>query len=352
MTIYRTPIDTTSGPNCGPTSIATLTGKTLAEVMAYIRQTIGKGPNWKGSTLNPKWKHGETFIKSGDIFKSLEHFGANPILDAALNDRYQKCQIKTAAEVLPRDKAYLILTGGHAQACVDGRLFDQNTSEGGDEARAFWGRKKKVSLIVTVDRLPETKIEEPKPMTDAIPAIHATLPETTIFGLTAVAVAEHEAAFQSANGEAKGLRADANVSKIEAYSVLIPVIKIQNIKKGSKRAGELRAELEMAGVSKACAKRYMEIGQAAAKLPMLKNVADIAATLNENDIKTEAALKNVCFPTVEKSIVEKLVDAAKAGTDTPDEALQALLDAAAVINPAAQDVANTLVAAINRKVAA
>jgi len=78
MTIYRTPIDKTSGPNCGPTSIATLTGKTLGEVMAYIRQTIGKGPNWKGSTLNPKWKHGETFIKSGDIYKTTGAFRGEP----------------------------------------------------------------------------------------------------------------------------------------------------------------------------------------------------------------------------------------------------------------------------------
>jgi len=354
MTIYRTPIDKTSGPNCGPTSIATLTGKTLAEVMTYIREAIGKGPNWKGSTLNPKWVQwegvtGETFIKSGDIYKALDHFGVNPTLDAALNERYLKCQIKTAAMCLPRDNAYLILTGSHAQACVDGRIFDQNTSESGDEAQAFWGRRKIVSLIITVDRLPETKTEEPTPMTDTIPA---TLPESSIFGVAACTVAEYEAAFQSTSGEAKGLRADANVSKIDAYGLLITVLQVNNIKKGSKRAGEFRAALEEAGISNACAKRYMEIGQAAAKLPMIKDAPNVSLVLKENDIKTEAALKNVCFPTVEKSLVEKLVEAAKAGTDTDDEALQALLDAAAAINPAAQNVADTLVAAINRQVAA
>jgi hypothetical protein len=296
--------------------------------------------------------HGETFIKSGDIYKALDHFGVNPTLDAALNERYLKCQIKTAAMCLPRDNAYLILTGSHAQACVNGLMFDQNTSESGDEAQAFWGRKKKVSLIITVDRLPETKTEEPTPMTDTIPA---TLPEASIFGLAAVAVAEYEAAFQTVNGEAKGLRTEANVSKIDAYAALINALTVNKIKKGSKRAGEFRAALEEAGVSAACAKRYMEIGQAAAKLPMMKDtetVGNVGHVLQENDIKTEAALKAVCFPVVEKSIVEKLVEAAKAGTDTDDEALQALLDAAAAINPAAQDVANTLVAAINRKVAA
>ena len=123
---------------------------------------------------------------------------------------------------------------------------------------------------------------------------------------------------------------------------------------GESAARAMSNALEAAGVSKACAKRYMEIGQAAAKLDMVKDrvgvtIADVFA---ENDIKTEAALKNVCFPTVEKSLVEKLVEAAQAGTETDDEAIQALLDAVAAINPAAQDVADTLVAAINRKVAA
>lgn len=347
MTIYSTPVDSKSGPNCGPTSIATLTGKTLAEVMAYIRKDRGYKANWKGSTRNHRWGSVCPAL-DGDIGRALTHFDANPVVDQELNERYNKCQIKAVAQVLPRDKAYLILTGSHAQACVDGLIFDQNTSAEGDSPKTFWGGKKKVALIITVDRL--TQLEETKPMTTVIPmndTIPATLPETSIFGLAAAEVAEHELAFQSANEGAKGLRAHANVSKIEAYAVLIPVIKTQKIRKGTKRAGAFRAELETAGVSKACAKRYMEIGQAAAKLPMLKDVADVGGALEENDIKTEAALKNVCFPTVEKSIVEKLVEAAQAGTDTDDEALQALLDAVAVINPAAQDVADTLVNVIN-----
>ena len=175
-------------------------------------------------------------------------------------------------------------------------------------------------------------------------------------------IAALETTFQSANGEAKGLRDDANACKIEAYASLINALQLCKIKKGSKRAGEFRAALEAAGVTAACAKRYMEIGQAAAKLPMVKAVlpansqpvdlATITEVFADNNIKTEAALKAVCFPTVEKSLVEKLVEAAKAGTDSDDEALQALLDAAAALNPAAQDVASTLVASINRQAAA
>jgi len=354
MTIYSTPVDSKSGPNCGPTSIATLTGKTLAEVMAYIRKDRGYKANWKGSTRNHRWGSVCPAL-DGDIGRALTHFAANPVVDQELNERYNKCQIKTVAQVLPQDKAYLILTGSHAQACVNGLIFDQNTSAEGDSPKTFWGGKKKVALIITVDRL--TQLEETEPMTTVIPMI---VPETLVPALdeqvaeAAAAIANLEAAFQSTNGEAKAKRDTANVSKIEAYCELIYAILSQKIRKGTKRSGQFRAALEAAGVSKACAKRYMEIGQAAAKLDMVKDrvgvtIADVFA---ENDIKTEAALKNVCFPTVEKSLVEKLVEAAQAGTETDDEAIQALLDAVAAINPAAQDVADTLVAAINRKVAA
>jgi hypothetical protein len=354
MTTYSTPVDSKSGPNCGPTSIATLTGKTLAEVMAYIRKDRGYKANWKGSTRNHRWGSVCPAL-DGDIGRALTHFAANPVVDQELNERYNKCQIKTVAQVLPQDKAYLILTGSHAQACVNGLIFDQNTSAEGDSPKTFWGGKKKVALIITVDRL--TQLEETEPMTTVIPMI---VPETLVPALdeqvaeAAAAIANLEAAFQSTNGEAKAKRDTANVSKIEAYCELIYAILSQKIRKGTKRSGQFRAALEAAGVSKACAKRYMEIGQAAAKLDMVKDrvgvtIADVFA---ENDIKTEAALKNVCFPTVEKSLVEKLVEAAQAGTETDDEAIQALLDAVAAINPAAQDVADTLVAAINRKVAA
>ena len=354
MTTYSTPVDSKSGPNCGPTSIATLTGKTLAEVMDFIRKDRGYKANWKGSTRNHRWGSVCPAL-DGDIGRALTHFAANPVVDQELNERYNKCQIKTVAQVLPQDKAYLILTGSHAQACVNGLIFDQNTSAEGDSPKTFWGGKKKVALIITVDRL--TQLEETEPMTTVIPMI---VPETLVPALdeqvaeAAAAIANLEAAFQSTNGEAKAKRDTANLSKIEAYCELIYAILSQKIRKGTKRSGQFRAALEAAGVSKACAKRYMEIGQAAAKLDMVKDrvgvtIADVFA---ENDIKTEAALKNVCFPTVEKSLVEKLVEAAQAGTDTDDEAIQALLDAVAAINPAAQDVADTLVAAINRKVAA
>ena len=176
-------------------------------------------------------------------------------------------------------------------------------------------------------------------------------PQAASILATAVAtVAEAEAVFQATNSQCKTLRAEAHVSKIIAYAYLIALIIDAKIRKGTKRAGELRAALEAAGVSKACAKRYCEIAQAASKLPLITEVYEgadsISQVLEENDIKTEAALKNVCFPKVEKSLVEKLAALAESDTDDAEAAVQALLDAAAAINPRAQDVADTLVAAL------
>ena len=187
-------------------------------------------------------------------------------------------------------------------------------------------------------------------MTATITAITADTTTATTIAAAIAAVAENEAVFQSVNGEAKTLRDAANVSKIVAYSHLIEIIARHGIRKGSKKAGELRASLIAAGVSEACAKRYCEIGQAASKLPLLKsafgNHLGIQEVLEENDIRTEAALKNVCFPPVEKTLIEKLIDLAKTGSDDDDAAVQALLDAAATINPGVRDVADTLVAAL------
>lgn len=163
---------------------------------------------------------------------------------------------------------------------------------------------------------------------------------------TAVAdVAAAEAAFVATNTEAKTLRSDASVSKMVAYAHTIDVITATKVKKGSARAGDFRRSLEAAGVSTASAKRYIEIGQAAAKLPMLKGVAPalaVLAVLVDNNIKTEAALKAMCFPVKEQTLIEKLAEAAKAGTETDDEAVRALLDAAASVNPAVQDVATVV----------
>ena len=164
---------------------------------------------------------------------------------------------------------------------------------------------------------------------------------------TAVAdVAAAEAAFVATNTEAKSLRADASSAKMVAYVSLIDVIIATKLKSGTKRAAALREALVIAGVSTASAKRFVEIGQRAARLPMITNGYDgrdsVTQALAEADIKTEAGLKAMCFPLKERTLIEKLVEAAKAGTETDDEAVRALLDAAASVNPTVQDVATVI----------
>jgi len=350
MTIYRSPADRRRGPNCGPTSIAVLTNQTLTNVMVHIAESTNKRANWKGSTLNPKWSShaiAPGTIEKGDIFEALTHFGANPVLDADTNERFCGRQIITAAACLPQDKAYLILTGGHAQACVDGLIFDQNSGVEGDDPSKYWGRKKIVSLIIECDRLPETTpTEEPIPMTTTITA-------TTETAITAIA--EYEAVSQTFTAEASVSREAASSAKMVAFAHTINVIIVTKVKKGSPRAGDFRRSLEDGGVSKASSKRFVNIGMAASRLKIMKGATDVAAILAvfaDASITNESKLKAVCFPKVKKTTVEALVKVAVNRTKTADEALQALLDAAAVINPAVQDVANTLVSAINQQIAA
>jgi hypothetical protein len=118
--------------------------------------------------------------------------------------------------------------------------------------------------------------------------------------------------------------------------------------------------LEANGISTACAKRYAEIGAKAVSakvfdvtdrcgdtaLDFNDLATEISISLRNNGIKTEAALKAACFPTVEKLLFEKLVDLALAGSDDEDAAVQALLDAVAAVDKGARDVAATLLPAL------
>jgi|GEM_PF-6773398 len=146
-----------NAPNCGPTSIAVLARVSLSDSMAVIRRITNKPANWRGSTNNRRWvaRGGEECfkaVKGGDLFKGLVHFGLNPTIDADLNDRLHGVTVEKAVRALSTDKAYLIISGGHAQAVVDGRIFDQSTAVEGDDPRTFWGRRKKVFLVLTVDK--------------------------------------------------------------------------------------------------------------------------------------------------------------------------------------------------------
>ena len=339
--IYRQPADQKHGPNCGPTSVAVLTSNPLANVMAFIKADCRKAATWKGSTHNRGGRFGG---ENSDCFKALHHFGANPKVETGLEDQHRGRQLRSVIADLPRDRAYFICTGGHAQAVVGDRVFDQNTSPEGDAVYAYWGRNKKVNVIFSVDRLTETKSEENIIMDNPIAVLPLNLSDAVI------KVAGFEAVAASSVSAIKGLTAEKNGAKVAAYAHLIAGLVAHKIRKGTAQAGEFKAALIEQGVSKACAKRYMENGQKAKALAWIKSSGSDAASILEvfeaNDIRTEQDLVNVLSPKAVLTAAEELAAKAVALTDSDDAALQALLDAAVLINPGCADVANTLVAAL------
>jgi hypothetical protein len=152
MTEYKQPQGVDSrAPICGPTSVAVLAGISLHKSMDNIRKLCGYGPKWKGGTKNPRFSSVRD-PQGGDLFKALDHAGLNPRIDDDINERLSRCTFQNAVRALPKDGAYMLITGGHAQAYVDGLVFDQSTKPEGDTPAEYWGRRKKIFLVVTVDR--------------------------------------------------------------------------------------------------------------------------------------------------------------------------------------------------------
>jgi len=163
-------------------------------------------------------------------------------------------------------------------------------------------------------------------------------------------VASYEADAASSVSTIKSLTAEKNGAKIAAYAHLIAGLITHKVRKGTKQAGEIKAALIECGVSKACAKRYLENGQRAKALAWVKAAGSdadaILAAFEENGVKTEQDLVNIVSPKPALTAAEELAAKAVALTDSDDAAIQALLDAAALINPGCADVADTLVAAL------
>ena len=163
-------------------------------------------------------------------------------------------------------------------------------------------------------------------------------------------VAEHEAIAASGVTGIKELTAVKNTAKVNAYAHTVAGLVDWKVRKGTAQAGAFKAALIERGVSKACAKRYLENGQKAKALSWVKAAgSDVDAILQafaDNDVKTEQDLVNIVCPKPVLTAAEELAAKAQALTDTDDDAVQALLDAAALINPGCADVAATLVAAL------
>jgi hypothetical protein len=344
MTIYRQPADQKHGPNCGPTSVAVLTANPLADVMAFIKADNNKPSTWKGSTEN----RGRKADEKGEGYKALAHFGANPKVESRWEEQYCGRQLRSVIPELPRDRAYFICTGSHAQAVIDHTVFDQSTAPEGDNISSYWGRNKKVNVIISVDRLTENKSEEnivSNPV--AVPTLSFS---DSVILFVADQVAEFEAVAASSISDIKDLTAKKNGAKVSAYAHLIAGLVAHKVRKGTAQAGEFKAALIERGVSPACAKRYLENGQKAKALAWVKAAgSDVDAILQafaDNDVKTEQDLVNIVSPKPVLTAAEELAAKAQALTDSDDDAVQALLDAAALINPGCADVAATLVAAL------
>ena len=163
-------------------------------------------------------------------------------------------------------------------------------------------------------------------------------------------VAGFEAVAASSVSAIKGLTAEKNGAKISAYAWVIAGLVAHKIRKGTAGAGEFKAALIEQDVSKACAKRYMENGQKAKALAWVKAAGSdadaILQAFEENGVRTEQDLVNIVSPKTVLTAAEELAAKATALTDSDEDAVQALLDAAALVNPGCADVAATLVAAL------
>jgi hypothetical protein len=287
--------------------------------------------NWKGSTRN---RGGRFSGENGDCYKALHHFGANPKVETGLEARHGKRQLSNVVAALPHNRAYLICTGQHAQAVVGDRVFDQSTAPEGDHVSEFWGKRKKVNVIISVDRIDTaSKKDDAATVSDFV-----------------VRVAQLEAIAASSVEAVKLATASKNNAKIKAYSHLIAGLFANRVRKGTAQAGEIRSALIERGVSKACAKRYMENGQKAKALDWVKTAGDnpdaILRAFADNGVKTEQDLVNIVCPKVVLTAAEELAAKAQALTDNDAAAVQALLDAAALINPGCAEVAAGLVSAL------
>ena len=135
---------------------------------------------------------------------------------------------------------------------------------------------------------------------------------------TAVAVASREAEIEGLKGSMKETRAAANKVKVAAYADIISALAAVPLTSKGKLpravSTDLRDTLLEAGVSKSCAKRYVENSTAALRVFEIPSqatpelVEEILATEN---IDSENALKKACFDSREVSDVrafaEKLV---------------------------------------------
>jgi hypothetical protein len=148
--------------------------------------------------------------------------------------------------------------------------------------------------------------------------------------------ARFEAEASASVAAIKDLTGRKNTAKISAYAHIIAGLIDLKVRKGSKLAGQIKADLVVAGVSKSCAKRYIENGQKAKAIDWVKAAGSdaeaILAAFEENGVRTEQDLVNIVSPPKPVlTAAEELAVKAVALTDSDEDAVQALRDATATL---------------------
>lgn len=125
---FALPEGNRTGPNCGVTAVAIVTGLPFNNIWNRIKSKY-KG-NWKGRTKPMDW------------FQVLEEQGINHEVSVVPSTPQLLFWARAYAK---KDTAYMVMTTGHVQVVKNGWVIDQG---GPKPVRDHWGRRKKVKLIV------------------------------------------------------------------------------------------------------------------------------------------------------------------------------------------------------------
>ena len=120
-------------PNCGVTAVATIAGKTVAEVFTYMKEKYGKRGHWKGRTQQKQ------------VIDTLRDYGFT--LDQRFIREGKKRGPQLQKQAFALNTIYLVWTTGHVQVVFDDKVYDQS---GEFPMHEYWGRRKFIVRIMEV----------------------------------------------------------------------------------------------------------------------------------------------------------------------------------------------------------
>lgn len=163
----------------------------------------------------------------------------------------------------------------------------------------------------------------------------------TIAFTSVAEIARNEQAIEGLKGDRKAISEAVNTKKVESYTSLIVDLAVSGVKlvnRGQKSGlpknvtTQLKSELLEAGVSEACAKRYVENTNGLIRvIPELLDIADFgqaAFALDREGLTTEAKIKARAFGTPDpvEALAKKIVALDDAERTRLDELVRALTE--------------------------